>query len=182
MKRRVPTGAVQNRPIWVGNGHRSLARSGLLSCPVMIRRFAQYDIDQILDIERQSFPKSPYDWATFIHLRWLHPETFLVFTEKDANNEEKVLGYMIFSWDGHLISMAVHPRHRREGIGRKLLETAFGLLRSKRMRAEVRRSNLGAQAFYERMGFRRVGTIPNYYGNEDAFIMEWTDPRVSVER
>jgi ribosomal-protein-alanine N-acetyltransferase len=142
----------------------------------MIRRFVLSDIDQILDIERQSFPKSPYDWATFVHLRWLHPETFLVFAERDAQKEEKVLGYIIFSWDGHLISMAVDPAYRRKGIGRRLLETAFTLLRCRSMRAEVRRSNLGAQAFYETMGFRRVGAIPNYYGNEDALIMEWTSP------
>lgn len=72
--------------------------------------------------------------------------------------------------------MAVDPAYRRKGIGRSLLETAFSLLRCRSMRAEVRRSNLGAQAFYETMGFRRVGEIPNYYGNEDALIMEWTSP------
>lgn len=148
----------------------------------MIRRFALTDIDQVLDIERHSFPKSPYDWATFIHLRWLHPDTFLVFVERESRGEEKVLGYIIFSWDGHLISMAVDPAYRRQGIGRRLLETAFSLLRSGRMRAEVRKSNLGAQAFYETMGFRKVGTLKNYYGNEDAWVMEWTAVNLSMER
>jgi ribosomal protein S18 acetylase RimI-like enzyme len=40
----------------------------------------------------------------------------------------------------------------------------------------VRRSNLGAQAFYSHMGFRMVGVVPNYYGNEDALVVQWTPP------
>jgi ribosomal protein S18 acetylase RimI-like enzyme len=38
--------------------------------------------------------------------------------------------------------------------------------------AEVRRSNHGAQAFYSNMGFQITGVIPNYYGNEDALIIQ----------
>ncbi|RPJ02570.1 MAG: GNAT family N-acetyltransferase, partial [Deltaproteobacteria bacterium] len=92
--------------------------------------------------------------------------------------EETVLGYIIFSWDGHLISMAVDPARRRRGIAKKLLERVFGFPRIRRVRAEVRKSNTGAQAFYSRMGFRIVGVITNYYGNEDALVVEWTPPDV----
>jgi ribosomal protein S18 acetylase RimI-like enzyme len=46
----------------------------------------------------------------------------------------------------------------------------------KRLQAEVRRSNVGAQVFYARMGFRTIGVVPNYYGNEDALIIQWTPP------
>jgi ribosomal protein S18 acetylase RimI-like enzyme len=35
---------------------------------------------------------------------------------------EKILGYIIFSRDGHILSIAVQPRHRRKGIGRELLQ------------------------------------------------------------
>jgi ribosomal protein S18 acetylase RimI-like enzyme len=44
----------------------------------------------------------------------------------------------------------------------------------KKVWAEVRRSNRGAQAFYLKMGFEIMGAIPNYYGNEDALIIQWT--------
>jgi ribosomal protein S18 acetylase RimI-like enzyme len=43
----------------------------------------------------------------------------------------------------------------------------------KKVWAEVRRSNQGAQAFYSKMGFQTIGTVPNYYGNEDALIIRW---------
>jgi len=141
----------------------------------MIRRFLLSDLNRILEIERQSFPKSPYDSATFLNLHWLYPETFLVFVERVAGrHEETVLGYIIFSWDGHLISMAVDPVYRKQGIGKRLLERVFAFPHIKRVRAEVRKSNKGAQAFYSRMGFRIVGVITDYYGNEDALIVERT--------
>jgi ribosomal-protein-alanine N-acetyltransferase len=141
----------------------------------MIRRFLLSDLNRILDIERQSFPKSPYDWATFVNLHWLYPETFLVFVERRGGQEEEtILGYVIFSWNGHLISMAVDSPDRRQGIGKKLLERVFAFPHIKRVRAEVRKSNKGAQAFYSRMGFRIIGVVTNYYGNEDALIVEWT--------
>jgi ribosomal protein S18 acetylase RimI-like enzyme len=137
----------------------------------MIRRFSFSDLDRILEIEGQSFPKSPYDQATFVNLHWLYPETFLVFVDKE---NEEILGYIIFSWDGHLISLAVDSACRRRGIATKLVERAFAFPHVKRVLAEVRKSNGGAQAFYLALGFRIVGRIANYYGNEDALVVEWT--------
>lgn len=139
----------------------------------MIRPFSLSDLDAILQIENQSFPKSPYHWTTFLTLHYHYPETFLVYLNASSPwKEEKILGYIIFSGDGHLISIAVHSEHRRKGIGARLLERALKSLRSRKVWAEVRRSNQGAQLFYLKMGFQITGTVPNYYGNEDALIME----------
>jgi ribosomal-protein-alanine N-acetyltransferase len=141
----------------------------------MIRPFFFSDLDRLLQIERKSFPKSPYDLATFLNLHRLYPETFWVFVDReDGRGENQVLGYIIFSRDGHIISIAVDPQHRRRGIGRELLEKAIETLRVKRAWAEVRKSNVGAQAFYLRMGFHVMNTVPNYYGNEDALIVQRT--------
>jgi len=87
--------------------------------------------------------------------------------------EEEILGYIIFTMEGHVISIAVHPHHRRKGIGRKLLQKAMQTPHLKKVWAEVRRSNQGAQAFYFNMGFQITGMVPNYYGNEDALIIQW---------
>jgi ribosomal protein S18 acetylase RimI-like enzyme len=175
----------------------------------MIRLFSLDDLNSILQIESQSFPKSPYDWTTFLNLHCLYPETFLVYgnpsnlqpevscslgvdperplhrrpeargldaaERADTNHgreEEKILGYIIFSRDGHIISIAVHPQHRRKAIGTQLLQRALKTPHSKKVWAEVRRSNQGAQTFYFKMGFQITGMVPNYYGNEDALIVE----------
>jgi len=141
----------------------------------MIRPFSLPDLESILQIENQAFPKSPYDWITFLNLHTLYPETFLVYASTThGQKEEKILGYIIFSQDGHIISIAVHPHHRRKGIGRELLLRAMKTSHLKKAWAEVRRGNQGAQAFYSKMGFQMTGLVPNYYGNEDALIVRWT--------
>jgi ribosomal-protein-alanine N-acetyltransferase len=141
----------------------------------MIRPFSFSDLDRILQIERQAFPKSPYDWTTFINLHWLYSETFWVYMDTESGRAEKqILAYLIFSRDGHIISIAVHPQHRRRGIGKKLLEKAIDAYHLRKLWAEVRKSNEGAQTFYLRMGFQIIGVVPNYYGNEDALIVQWT--------
>ncbi len=138
----------------------------------IIRPFACSDLEAILQIENQSFPKSPYDANTFLNLSTLYPETFLVYIGTNLNQNEEILGYIIFSRDGHILSIAVHPQHRRKGIARQLLQKAMKIPRLKKLWAEVRKSNRGAQAFYSQMGFKTIGVIPHYYGNEDALIIE----------
>jgi ribosomal-protein-alanine N-acetyltransferase len=140
----------------------------------MIRPFTLSDLDRILQIELQSFPKSPYDWATFVNLHYLHPGTFWVYVSPTFDRKEgQILGYMVFTEEGHIISIAVHPLHRRKGVAKELLEKAMNLLHLKTVWAEVRRSNKGAQAFYLKMGFQITGVVPNYYKNEDALMMQW---------
>ena len=139
----------------------------------MIRRFTFSDLDDILDIERHAFPKSPYSWATFVNLQWLYPETFLVYVEEGSPSRESSLqGYIIFSQDGHILSLAVHPEHRKKGIGKGLIDRVLGIPHVRKAWAEVRKSNHDAQSFYFRLGFRVVAVVPNYYGEEDALIVE----------
>ena len=45
----------------------------------MIRPFVLTDLNRILEIEGQAFPKSPYQESTFLYLCWLYPETFWVY-------------------------------------------------------------------------------------------------------
>jgi ribosomal-protein-alanine N-acetyltransferase len=139
----------------------------------MIRRFSFADLTRILEIEQQAFPKSPYDLGTFLNLYWLYPDTFWVYVERTRGWEEgQIIGYIVFAGDGHIISVAVDPARRRKGIGRTFLKRAMNYPRIGKLRAEVRVSNKGAQAFYEETGFRVVGSISNYYGDEDALVVE----------
>jgi ribosomal-protein-alanine N-acetyltransferase len=143
----------------------------------MIRPFVYADLNRILQIEQHSFPKSPYPWTAFLHFHYLYPETFLVYVNTIDNQKKgRILGYITYSPDGHIISIAVDPKHRRKGIGKKLLETAICTPHVKKVWAEMRRSNQGAQAFYLKLGFKIVGEVSNYYGDEDALIIERTPP------
>ncbi len=75
-----------------------------------------------------------------------------------------------------MMNIAVHPAHRRKGIGRRLAERLCQELRARNIAAlmlEVRVSNEPARLMYENMGFAVAGVRPNYYRNpkEDALIM-----------
>jgi ribosomal-protein-alanine N-acetyltransferase len=148
----------------------------------MIRPFLLSDLDQILQIEVQAFPKSPYDCATFLNLYSVCPETFFVYVDTTCDGEAgmtrfregSILGYIVYSPDGHIISIAVHPNHRRRGIGNELLKRVMNIPNIKKIWAEVRKSNRIAQAFYSHAGFQMTHVVPNYYGNEDALIVQWT--------
>jgi ribosomal-protein-alanine N-acetyltransferase len=137
----------------------------------MIRHFRISDLPPLLDIEHQAFPKSPYDGTTFLNLQWMYPQSFLVYVEKETS-EETLWGYIVFSLDGHIISLAVHPEKRRKGIGKQLLHTITHYPHIKKIWAEVRVRNQGAQMFYQRMGFETIGRLPSYYGDEDALIIQ----------
>ena len=76
---------------------------------------------------------------------------------------------------GDLLTIGVCPAHRRKGVGQALLSAAIAAFREqggKQLFLEVRRSNRGAQAFYERAGFAPVGVRRGYYHRpeEDGLV------------
>jgi ribosomal-protein-alanine N-acetyltransferase len=133
----------------------------------MIRPVHPKDFDELLKIEAQAFPKSQYDHEELWLLSLKYPHTFLV-TESN-----QIDGYIVFSSDGHIISMTVRPHKRRLGIGTRLVQKVRSHCSGKSLRLEVRVSNVGAQRFYLNLGFRIKATIDGYYHDgEDAFVME----------
>ena len=96
---------------------------------------------------------------------------------------DEVIGYVgsqtVLGWTD-MMNVAVHPDHRRKGVGEKLvlaLEDALKAQESTCLTLEVRASNEPAKSLYEKLGFTEVGRRKNYYRNpkEDALIMrkEW---------
>lgn len=130
-----------------------------------IRRFRAEDIDTILDIEKEAFPKTPYPKETFLHYATELPDSFVVI-----ERGEDIGGYLLFDMAGHILSMAVRAALRRKGLGKQLFIHALGCVK-KRLWLEVRSKNSGAIAFYQKMGMRLVGRNPGYYEDDDAVIM-----------
>ncbi len=133
----------------------------------MIRPVRAQDFDELLEIEAQAFPKSRYDLGQIWSLHLSYPDTFLV------EMNDRIDGYIVFSPDGHILSMAVRPQKRRMGIGTRLVQQAIANCAGKPLRLEVRLGNVGAQEFYLALGFRIRGRAKGYYQDgEDALIME----------
>ena len=130
-----------------------------------IRRFRPDDINKILTIEKQAFPKTAYSRQIFLNFGYNFPDTFNVIETGDD-----IVGYIMFDKSGHIHSTAVKPELRMKGFGRMLFIHAAKYAQ-KRLWLEVRSKNTGAIAFYKSMGMKITGRIPNYYQSDDALIM-----------
>lgn len=75
-----------------------------------------------------------------------------------------------------LYSVAVAPEARGEGLARRLLADAERLAAARgcrRLRAEVRRSNIASRALFAAGGYRERACLPGYYaGGESGIRLE----------
>ena len=79
-----------------------------------------------------------------------------------------VLGSRRGRAEGHVITLDVVASARRQGLGRQLLTELEGRFRDigvRRMRLETAIDNAAAIAFHERLGYKKVAHLPDYYGS-----------------
>jgi ribosomal-protein-alanine N-acetyltransferase len=82
---------------------------------------------------------------------------------------QTVQGFLIVRSAGdeaEILTLAVDPSHRRNGLGRALLAAAIASLReagAKRLFLEVDEANAPARGLYQSLGAVAVGRRPRYY-------------------
>ncbi len=146
-----------------------------MSRALCLAHMREDDLHAVVQIERLCFPDP---WSERAFREELHKPNASLWVAR----EEGVVGYGVL-WmqvdEAHIANLAVHPQHRRRGIGRALLRAL--LLEARRRSAafvtlEVRVSNLAAQQLYAAHGFEVVGRRKAYYTNnrEDALLMTVT--------
>ena len=150
---------------------------------VDIRRLTLADLSDIELIEQRVYP-TPWSRSMFAG-ELAKPSSICLGAFDD---DGRLAGYLIVSryvdaW--HVMNLAVDDVHRRGGIGRRLLGALFELTAVDANRGytlEVRTSNKGAIALYERCGFEPSGVRRGYYtdNREDALIM-WKNPIAEAE-
>ena len=92
------------------------------------------------------------------------PDEFLV-----ARRGSEVAGFVLgrrMGEESEILNLAVRREFRRTGIGRHLVAAILASYEERRCAKtflEVRQSNRGAIAFYEKLGFRQVGRREGYY-------------------
>lgn len=95
-----------------------------------------------------------------------------------ACDRSQIVGFAIMEFGderAHLVLLAVRPTHRRQGVGRRLIDWLVESVATAGLASihlELRSSNEPARAFYRALGFAETANVPGYYrGKESATRM-----------
>lgn len=138
-----------------------------------IRYFALSDLRSVFDLACTAL-KERYTPTLFLNLQSYWPEGFIV-VEDLGMVHGFILGVTMSRIQARILMLAVSDRFRRKGYA-SLLFRQFCMECAKKgiryLTLEVRKSNLPAMLFYEKMGFQITGEIKRYYTDgEDAYKM-----------
>lgn len=139
----------------------------------MIRRLQFFDIDRIVELEREEF--SP--WGRDAIVQEIDYSGSLQFAAEDEHTST-LLGWCCGRWldkEAELLRITVLRSRRKSGIATALLAHLFRQLVVSGVEAlflEVRAHNHPALQFYRKHGFIEVGMRRQYYANpqDDALI------------
>jgi ribosomal-protein-alanine N-acetyltransferase len=134
------------------------------------------DLDDVMEIERLSFP-APWERQAFAD-ELSRPWARLQLLRHTATGHAVAFtNWWLVADELHILNIAVHPDHRRQGLASLVLRQVLDEARAQKaitVSLEVRVSNHAAQTLYRSFGFRQVGLRPRYYANngEDAVLMD----------
>jgi len=143
---------------------------------IKIRRYKPGDMPQVREIESSSL-KFVTPISLLSRFYEIIPEGFLV-----AEINGKITGYITGNMqnesEGHILAIAVDPKHGKQGIGTALIKAICKVLKKQganKVRVELKLYNTGAKEFYSNMGFEESKIIKGYYRmrgyTEDALVM-----------
>lgn len=133
-------------------------------------------LDAVAALEKVCFPEDPWSRRLFEEALENENTSSLLALGEDG----RVLGYLLFTAvldEGGVDNIAVAPAARRRGVASALLEEFHRYGREHGLTSlflEVRPSNAGAAALYQKLGYREAGRRKNYYlsPKEDAILMK----------
>jgi ribosomal-protein-alanine N-acetyltransferase len=145
--------------------------------PPAIRAIAASDLERVLTLAARSPEAAP--WTRGDYERACRGDLDGWVAALGKNEERHLVGFLVarrMADEMEILNLAVEEALRRRGVASSLLEAAlaFGRVRgARRVFLEVRASNAGAIAFYERQGFALAGRRPGYYADppEHALVL-----------
>jgi len=127
-------------------------------------------LDRLYEIEMKCFETEAFTKQQIAYLITDSNSVILVSRVKD-----EIVGFIIGKTymdkkpaAGQILTIDVSPKHRRKGIGQRLLHKIEKTLKDKGVKIcylEVRENNFVALSLYQKLGYKRVGRLENYYGN-----------------
>jgi ribosomal protein S18 acetylase RimI-like enzyme len=137
-----------------------------LSSEALIRLARIDDLPGLARLEQDCFQGDRLSRRQFRYLIRKANAAVLVLEQAEALLGNAVLLFSRATSVARLYSLAVHPDHRGQGLGRRLMQAIeVEAWRHQRayLRLEVRQDNPVALQLYQSLGFRRLGEYPDYY-------------------
>jgi [ribosomal protein S18]-alanine N-acetyltransferase len=142
----------------------------VLTNTLTLRRAGLRDLLAVFKIEQAAFGQHALDPLSLFFLVLRRWPGFIV-----AERNKKLMGYIILRFSGWpeknkrggIVSVATHPEHLRQGVGRSLMEAGRQFVQNSGARAldlEVDITNLAAIALYVSLGYKDGKPLPDYYG------------------
>ena len=140
----------------------------MIPAGVTIRPCNPEDVERVLELWRVAGAAGSLpDTADVILTRLERDRDLFVLAEAGG----RLIGTLIGGWDGwrgNMYRLAVHPDHRRMGIGRALVQEVERRLQARgarRITALVLGAEDGARAFWSAAGYGHDGSIQRYFRN-----------------
>jgi len=146
---------------------------------IVIRELTEDDAFAIMQIEPSIYGAHHWSKQTFVNELTNEKSFYYGAFDATTNNLLGYTGYWLITGEAHITTLAVHPDHRRKGIGERLLiNTVISArdLGAEWLTLEVRESNEAARGLYSKYGFSALGLRKRYYqdNGENALVL-WTD-------
>ena len=137
-----------------------------------IRKMQESDIETVLSIEEENYT---LPWKNSHFLSAVTSEKFFCYVMTFG---VEIISYAVVSnvldeWE--LQNITVSKKHQKNGIATSLLSFIINLIKENKGKffyLEVRETNSKAIKLYENFNFKEYGSRKNYYGPENAILME----------
>ena len=137
----------------------------------VVRDARKADVEAAVGLERMCFGDGGFS-LTKRQLQYLHRRPTAVFKVAEQGGQVVGEGVALVRQhknrpSGRIYSVAVHPECRGQGVGDALVRALIEQLCARgvqRIYLEVEITNSAATRLYERLGFKKNGALPDYYG------------------
>lgn len=134
-------------------------------------------LDRLYTIEKECFDKEAFTKQQIASLLSDYNSISLI-----AKISSEIVGFIIgmvyYERNmpvGHILTIDVALTYRKRGIAQKLLQGIEKIFREKGLRAvhlEVREDNIAALRLYQKLGYKKIAKLENYYGNAHGIYLK----------
>ena len=135
---------------------------------ITLRDFRDGEFRSLWQLDQECFPRGIAYSQRELNQYMNMPGTFTLVAETNGSNgEREIAGFLVGQRHkrglGHVITIDVSPRFRRQGVGSLLMDAAEQRLTSQACHSiflETAVDNSAAVAFYKRLGYMVLGSCP----------------------